>query len=186
MSEPRHQVNRSLRQVHQAIRGRGYTNWLLLLRPTTENHDFWSLAHPNQVTPCEGNYWLLSQTFPEVIGRSDEHSARDLYNELPPTEVDKTFPEVIGRSDEHSARDLYNELPPTEMEEKRSLPFCCGTVATDCEEHEEDALRLHHSIRILLIPAANAFASPPCQHDKKGDYLKMGVGGRYFWGRLLE
>lgn len=41
---------------------------LLLWQALTLAHVFCSLAHPNQVIPCEGNYWLLSQTFPEVIG----------------------------------------------------------------------------------------------------------------------
>lgn len=40
---------------------------------------------------CEDSDWLLSQTFPEVIGGVMKHSARDLYSELPPAPEEKVF-----------------------------------------------------------------------------------------------
>lgn len=44
------------------------TMQLLMWQLLSQGHIFCSLAHLYQVTPCKGNYWLLSQTFPEVIG----------------------------------------------------------------------------------------------------------------------
>lgn len=44
------------------------TTRFLLLELLTLTHSFCSLTHLHQVIPCEGNHWLLSQTFPEVIG----------------------------------------------------------------------------------------------------------------------
>ncbi|TNN82345.1 hypothetical protein EYF80_007466 [Liparis tanakae] len=68
---------------------------LLLRQALTLAIDFCSLAHPNQVMPCKGSYWLLSQTFPEVIGgvTSTLHvmPCKDSYWLL-----SQTFPEVIG------------------------------------------------------------------------------------------
>lgn len=40
---------------------------------------------------CEDSYWLLSQTFPEMIGGVTRHSARDLYSELPPAPEEKVL-----------------------------------------------------------------------------------------------
>lgn len=47
-------------------------------------HRVCARAHLYQMMSCEGSDWLLSQTFPEVIGGVITHSARDLYSELPP------------------------------------------------------------------------------------------------------
>lgn len=53
---------------HPPVALRNCASWLLLLELHRLTHVFCSLAHPNQVMPCKGNYWLLSQTFPEIIG----------------------------------------------------------------------------------------------------------------------
>lgn len=63
-SRERFQVSESHIHLWRII----YASKLLLLRLFTLTHIFCSLAHPYQVIPCKGNDWLLSQTFPEVIG----------------------------------------------------------------------------------------------------------------------
>lgn len=62
-SRERFQV--SVRHIRQ---WRNCTSWLLLLEQHELTHIFCSLAHPNQVMSCKDNDWLLSQTFPEMIG----------------------------------------------------------------------------------------------------------------------
>lgn len=59
----------SQRASHPPARLRNCPHRLLLLELHELTHIFCSLAHPNQVMSCKDNYWLLSQTFPEMIGR---------------------------------------------------------------------------------------------------------------------
>lgn len=59
----------SQRASHPPAGLRNCPDRLLLLERHEVTHFFCSLAHPNQVMSCKDNYWLLSQTFPEMIGR---------------------------------------------------------------------------------------------------------------------
>lgn len=58
----------SQRASHPPVGRRNCPIRLLLLELHDLTHIFCSLAHPNQVMSCKDNYWLLSQTFPEMIG----------------------------------------------------------------------------------------------------------------------
>lgn len=54
-------------------------------------HGVCALAHLDQMMSCKDSYWLLSQTFPEMICGVTGHSARDLYSELPPAPEEKVL-----------------------------------------------------------------------------------------------
>lgn len=86
------QVIPNQRTPHPPVNLRNCALWLLLWEMHALVHYFCALAHPCQVITCKGNYWLLSQTFPEVIGRvtSTQHVTSTM-SFLPHQEAESNF-----------------------------------------------------------------------------------------------
>lgn len=89
---PAASVSKAAREPHQSVTA------LYRRLPTSRAlsiplwlHSFCALAHLDQMMSCKDSYWLLSQTFPEMIGGVTKHSARDLYSELPPAPEEKVL-----------------------------------------------------------------------------------------------
>lgn len=61
-------------------------NRLLLLHLLSLTHAFCSLAHPDSGDALQGQRLALLSDLPQGDWWSDKHSARDLFNELPPTD----------------------------------------------------------------------------------------------------